>query len=117
MLREIVRWNGRRKRAITRSRAQARARPAFRQNATIRWPGKGLRPLNRPSNFDLLAEAAAAGLNADLSALESARAAIRGDEARVTEAKLSLGYTKINAPISGHVGAVMIKAGNLVQGE
>ena len=43
------------------------------------------------------------------------RAAIRADEARLAEAKLSLGGTKISAPISGHIGAVMIKEGNLIK--
>ena len=76
---------------------------------------EGITSKEQTEQFRSVAEAAAAGVNADLSAIESARASIRADEATVAEAKLSLGYTKIRAPITGHVGAVMIKEGNLVK--
>ena len=100
--------------SIARSRAQAtQARVQADRYATL--AKEGITSREQTEQFRSVAEAASAGLNADVSALESARAAIRADEARVAEAKLSLGYTKITAPISGHVGAVMIKEGNLIR--
>lgn len=100
--------------SIARSRAQAsQARvQADRYAALAR---EGITSKEQTEQFRSVAEAADAGVKADLSAIESARASIRADEARVAEARLSLGYTKIHAPISGHVGAVMIKEGNLVK--
>ena len=100
--------------SIAQSRAQAsQARVQAERYATL--AKEGITSREQTEQFRSVAEAAAAGVNANVSALESARAAIRADEARVAEAKLSLGYTKINAPISGHIGAVMIKEGNLVK--
>jgi multidrug efflux system membrane fusion protein len=100
--------------SLARSRAQAsQARVQAERYASL--AKEGITSREQTEQFRSVAEAAAAGLNADQSALESARAAIRADEARVAEAKLSLGYTKINAPISGHVGSIMIKEGNLVK--
>ncbi len=100
--------------SIARSRAQARqARAQADRYATL--AKEGISSREQTEQFRSAAEAAEAGVNADVSALESARAAIRADEARVAEAKLNLGYTKIHAPISGRVGAVMIKEGNLVK--
>ncbi len=100
--------------SITRSRAQAgQARSQAERYATLAKDGIASR--EQTEQFRSLAEAASAGVDSDVSALESARAAIRADEARLAEARLSLGYTKITAPISGHIGAVMIKEGNLVR--
>ncbi len=46
------------------------------------------------------------------------KAAIAGDEAEITKAKLQLGYTIIKAPISGRTSARHVDVGNLVgQGE
>lgn len=100
--------------SISRSRAQAsQARTQADRYATL--AKEGITSREQTEQFRSVAEAAAAGVTSDLSALESARAAIRADEARIAEAKLILGYTKITAPISGHVGAVMIKEGNLIK--
>ena len=100
--------------SIARSRAQAsQARVQADRYATL--AKEGITSKEQTEQFVSQAEAAAAGVNADLSAIESARAAIRADEARVAEAKLNLGYSKITAPISGYVGAILIKEGNLVK--
>lgn len=40
---------------------------------------------------------------------------LAADEAKLDEAKLQLGYTRITAPIGGKTGALAYKAGNLVQ--
>lgn len=100
--------------SINRSRAQSsQARIQAERYATL--AKEGITSREQTEQFRSVAEAAAAGVIADESALESARASIRADEERIAEAKLTLGYTRITAPISGHVGAVMIKEGNLVK--
>jgi multidrug efflux system membrane fusion protein len=100
--------------SIARSRAQAsQARVQADRYATL--AKEGITSKEQTEQFRSVAEAADAGVTADLSAIESARASIRADEERVAEAKLNLSYTKIHAPIAGHVGAVMIKEGNLIK--
>jgi multidrug efflux system membrane fusion protein len=61
------------------------------------------------------ADAAKASLDADTAALESATAAEKADRARLEQTKLLLGYTQIRAPISGRVGAIAVKQGNLAK--
>jgi multidrug efflux system membrane fusion protein len=51
------------------------------------------------------------GAAATKAAIESARAAIQGAEAKLADARLYLGYTTIDAPISGRAGAIPKKAG------
>jgi multidrug efflux system membrane fusion protein len=41
-------------------------------------------------------------------------ASVKTDEAQISYAKVQLGYTTINAPISGRVGARLVDAGNIV---
>jgi len=100
--------------SIVRSRAQSR-QAGIQAERYGTLAKEGITSREQTEQFRSVAEAATAAMNVDLSALESARAAIRADEARLAEAKLSLGYTKISAPISGHIGAVMIKEGNLIK--
>lgn len=61
------------------------------------------------------ADAAAASLQADRAAVESAEASRKADEAKLAETTLQLEYTKITAPISGRAGAVSVHAGNLIK--
>jgi multidrug efflux system membrane fusion protein len=61
------------------------------------------------------ADAAKATIEADRAAIESARAAEKADSARLEQTKLQLTYTKIYAPITGRVGTINIKAGNLAK--
>lgn len=56
-----------------------------------------------------------AALDADKAAVESAVASIKADRARLSQTELQLSYTKVVAPISGRVGAIAVKAGNLVK--
>lgn len=46
---------------------------------------------------------------------ESLRAAVAADEANVDNARLQLSYCTIKAPVSGRMGNLMVKAGNLVK--
>ena len=47
--------------------------------------------------------------------LLQARADLKAAQARVTQAQLNVDFSSIRAPISGRIGAAMIKPGNLVQ--
>lgn len=47
--------------------------------------------------------------------IETAKAAMESDMAAIERAKLDISYTKINAPISGRTGNLLVHAGNLVK--
>ena len=49
------------------------------------------------------------------ASIESARAALEADQAAVESAKLNLSYCRIQAPISGRTGNLLVQAGNLVK--
>jgi membrane fusion protein (multidrug efflux system) len=51
-----------------------------------------------------------------VSAREIAAADVKAAKARVTEARLNLGYTKVEAPITGIAGRALRSEGNLVSG-
>lgn len=56
----------------------------------------------------------AATTNADLAAIENAKAQIAASKAAVENIKVQLGFTKIYAPISGRTGSLLAKPGNIV---
>src|SRR5580693_596125 len=66
---------------------------------------------------DLVARAATPILNLDnaKTAVATTEAAILGDQAAIDNLKVQLGWYTIRAPISGRVGTVAIKAGNIVR--
>ena len=67
---------------------------------------------------DLAARGATPVLNLDNAKPSSAsyRAAVIGDAASIRNMQVALGWYTITAPISGRVGVVNIKAGNIVKG-
>jgi RND family efflux transporter MFP subunit len=67
---------------------------------------------------DLVARGATPILNLDnaKTASASSRAAVIGDAASIRNMQVALGWYTITAPISGRVGVVDIKAGNIVKG-
>jgi membrane fusion protein, multidrug efflux system len=66
---------------------------------------------------DLVARAATPVLNLDnaKTAVATTEAAILGDQAGIDNLKVQLGWYTIAAPISGRVGVVGIKAGNIIR--
>jgi len=66
---------------------------------------------------DLVARSATPTLNLDnaKTAAASARAAILADKAAIDNLQVQLGWTTIAAPISGRVGVVAIKEGNIAK--
>jgi multidrug efflux system membrane fusion protein len=74
--------------------------------------------LTSKSQFDQSrtnASVAKASAQATQATIDSARAALRADEAAVETAKLNLSYCDIYAPISGRTGNLLVHAGNLVK--
>lgn len=66
---------------------------------------------------DLVARSATPVINLDnaKTATATSRAAILGDKASIDNMKVALGWYTIAAPISGRVGVVNIKAGNIIK--
>jgi membrane fusion protein, multidrug efflux system len=99
---------------IERAKAQA-------ANARAQWDryqkllAEGIAARQQADEIRSASLAAEAQLNVVNASLDSVRANIRADEARLAEAKLELGYTKITAPTAGRAGFMQIKAGNLVR--
>jgi multidrug efflux system membrane fusion protein len=60
------------------------------------------------------AKAAAEAVQADLAAIESAKAQMVANHAALDAQKVMVSYTKIYAPISGRTGAISVKAGNIL---
>jgi multidrug efflux system membrane fusion protein len=54
------------------------------------------------------------GVAADRAAIESAKAQVQADEANISNIKVQLDYTNINAQIDGRTGNVSVKTGNIV---
>ena len=54
-------------------------------------------------------------IRADEAAVESAQAAINADVSAVDAAKLNLSYCRIEAPVAGRTGNLLVHAGNLVK--
>ena len=67
---------------------------------------------------DLVARSATPTVNLDNAKTQVAlsKAAILGDHAAIDNLKVALGWYTITAPISGRVGVVNIKSGNIVKG-
>jgi multidrug efflux system membrane fusion protein len=54
-------------------------------------------------------------IRADEAAIESARASMNADVSAVATAKLNLSYCRIQSPVSGRTGNLLVQAGNLVK--
>jgi multidrug efflux system membrane fusion protein len=54
-------------------------------------------------------------IRADEAGTESARASINADVSAVATAKLNLAYCRIESPVSGRTGNLLVQAGNLVK--
>jgi len=60
-------------------------------------------------------ETAAATVRADQAMVENARAAIAAAQAALEQARLQLAYAEIRSPIDGRTGNLMVQPGNLVK--
>ena len=66
---------------------------------------------------DLVSRNAEPGINLDnaKTAVESTNAAIEGDKAQIQNLQVQIGWAEVVAPISGRVGVVNIKQGNIAK--
>jgi multidrug efflux system membrane fusion protein len=60
------------------------------------------------------AEAALAAVQADRAAINSGRATVEASKAAVANARVMLSYTKIQSPLNGRTGNLVIKEGNVI---
>jgi membrane fusion protein, multidrug efflux system len=67
---------------------------------------------------DLVSKQAGTQLNLDnaKTAVMASKAAIMGDQAAIDNLRVQLTYYTISAPISGRVGTISLKAGNIIRG-
>jgi membrane fusion protein, multidrug efflux system len=56
-----------------------------------------------------------AALRSDQAAVEAAAGTTKADKARLAQTQLQMSFTNVVAPISGRVGAAMVKTGNMVR--
>jgi len=96
-----------------RDMAQARnARSQAERYASLAEKGIISREANE--NYRTQADAAERVAAASQSAIASAQSNVTAASARVANARLQLNYAQIHAPISGKIGKLSVKAGNLV---
>jgi membrane fusion protein, multidrug efflux system len=99
---------------VARDRAQARSAEAeaARQTELLK---ENITPRAQYEQAVAAAQALQESIRADQAAIESARASLESDRAALERAKLDLGYCRIEAPVSGRAGNVLVHAGNLVK--
>jgi membrane fusion protein, multidrug efflux system len=99
---------------VARDRAQAQSAQAeaTRQTELLK---ENITPRATYEQAVAAAQALQASIRAGQAAIESARAALESDRAALERAKLDLGYCRIEAPVSGRAGNILVHAGNLVK--
>jgi membrane fusion protein, multidrug efflux system len=73
------------------------------------------RDAQRQEELDRKGVASKEQLDASRAAADAAEATVKADEALVEIARVRLGYSTIEAPISGRTGALRVQAGNLIK--
>jgi multidrug efflux system membrane fusion protein len=114
--------------AVARDRAQLRQSEAnlARDNAQLRnaeaeaaryaeLSKQGIISRSQYEQFRTNAEVFRESVRASQAAIESQRAALQSDLAAVDRAKLDISYCRIEAPISGRTGNLLVHPGNLVR--
>jgi multidrug efflux system membrane fusion protein len=99
---------------LGRDRAQALSASAEKQRQDELFKAG----ITARSQFDQVranADALDQSIKADEAAIESARASLESDRAAVAHAKLNLSYCRIQSPISGRAGNLLVHPGNLVR--
>jgi multidrug efflux system membrane fusion protein len=75
----------------------------------------GIVSKQRTEQLVTASETARAAVRSDQAAVEAALGTTKVDQARLAQTELQLRFTKVVAPIAGRAGAVMVKAGNIVR--
>jgi multidrug efflux system membrane fusion protein len=84
-------------------------------NVALQLAKDGIFSRQRTDQLVTASETARAALRSDQAAVNAAVGTIKADRARLAQTELQLQFTNIVAPIAGRAGAVMIKAGNMVR--
>jgi len=99
---------------LARSRAQLKN--ALAEAARFDQLSKeGISTRQQEEQIRTAAEVAEHSVRGDEAGIESVRAALESDRAAVEQAKLSLSFCEIHAPISGRAGNLLLHPGNLVK--
>lgn len=75
----------------------------------------GLTPHSTLDQAQATASASRASSRADQASIETAKAALAADQAAIETAKLNLSFCRIQAPIAGRTGNLLVHPGNLVK--
>ena len=98
------------------ARGQAQLKNAKADAARFEQLSKeGISTRQQEEQIRTTAEVAEHSVRGDEAGIESIRAAIEADRSAVEQAKLSLAYCQIHAPISGRAGNLLLHPGNLVK--
>jgi membrane fusion protein, multidrug efflux system len=77
---------------------------------------EGIASKEQGAQSTALAQAQKELTDADRAAIESSKADIAANKATIENLKVQMGFTTIAAPISGRTGTLLVKPGNIVQG-
>ena len=99
--------------ALTRDRAQQANAKGQLDRAALLWK-EGVISKEQYDQYVATDASWAATINADLAAIENAKAQIVASRATIDNQKVQLSFTKILAPISGRTGTLTVKPGNIV---
>lgn len=98
---------------LARDRAQQANAKGQLDRAAQLWKA-GVISKEQYDQYVATSDSLAATVDADLAAIENAKAQIVASRAAIDNQKVQLGFTRITAPISGRTGALAVKPGNIV---
>jgi multidrug efflux system membrane fusion protein len=84
-------------------------------NVALELAKDGILAKQRADQLVTASETARAALKSDQAAVDAAVGTIKADRARLAQTQLQLQFTNVVAPMAGRAGAVMVKAGNMVR--
>ncbi len=98
--------------------ARDRAEAEFAESQARRYRklvDEGISSPEQADQFETNAKARAEAVEAGKAALDTARAAVRADEAAVRSARVQLGFCSVTSPLNGRTGALLVNKGNIVK--
>jgi membrane fusion protein, multidrug efflux system len=102
-------------RALVVRDAAAQKQSQSEADVALELSKAGILSRQRTDQLITASETARAALRSDQAAVEAAVGTTRADRARLSQTQLQLSFTDVVAPIGGRAGAVVVKAGNMVR--
>lgn len=99
---------------LAREVAQSKAAEADAQRYE-QLAKEGVAPQMQAVQQRATSDALQESIKADQAAIESAKAALASDQSAVARAKLDLSYCRIQSPVSGRTGNLLVHPGNLIK--